>query len=259
MLKKMKKQLCSNGSNELNRSAIAEIDLKQSVVPDVVIPLGNGREIRLIPVDSIRFRRRNYRRMDARTWQALDRSFEKFGLFSAIIVCKGSGGDYYMVDGHHRLEMAKKKGYKWIPAFVFPEDVDLRDLDLAMLAFNITAEVDPDPYVELISDLAKDEAVVDDLSLFTGMDFDTIKKLTEEYDYETNEDNLDATAVTTEGKVKGRHIQRFLMVPLPKPVAEKVQQLMDALGIETPTELVNTAIEHIFREVIGTDNNDSET
>jgi hypothetical protein len=254
MLKKMKKQLCSNGSNELNRSAIAEIDLKQSVVPDVVIPLGNGREIRLIPVDSIRFRRRNYRRMDARTWQALDRSFEKFGLFSAIIVCKGSGGDYYMVDGHHRLEMAKKKGYKWIPAFVFPEGVDPKDLDLAMLAFNITAEVEPEPYIELISDLAKDEIAVDDLSLFTGMNTDTIVNLLTHYrdEYDNGSDN----GVQPKHKA---HIQRFLMVPLPKPVAEKVQQLMDALGIETPAELVSTAIEHIFKEVIGTDNNDSET
>jgi len=239
---------------------MAEIDLKQSVVPNVVIPLGGGKEVRLVPIDSIKYRRKNYRRMDARTWQALDRSFEKFGLFSGIIVYRGKDGNYYMVDGHHRLEMAKVKGYKWITAFVFPEEVNPRDLDLAMLAFNITAEIEPESYMELVSDLAKDETAVDDLSLFTGMDADTIMKLLTHYrdEYDNNGDNAGDNNVQLQHR-REAHIQRFMMVPLPRAVAEKVQQLMDALGIETPTELVNTAIEHIFKEVIGNNDNDTET
>jgi hypothetical protein len=260
MKAKIKRQPCDNSNSrgeELRQPAVAGIDLKQSVVPDVVIPLGNGKEIRLIPVDSVKFRRRNYRRMDARTWQALDRSFEKFGLASVILVHRGKDGGYYMVDGHHRLDMAKKKGYKWIPAFVFPEDVDPKDLDLAMLAFNITAEIDPDPYLDLVSDLMKEGADVEEVSLFTGLDESTINLMTDEG--EEGQPGDEMKFITSPPRERSSPaVGRLFVVTLPREYGIVVQKLCEQLGLTTPAEVVSLALDYVSKQ-LNIDNNDSET
>ena len=130
-----------------------------------------------VPLSSLVRRRENYRKMGDAERKALSASVGKFGFKTFVTVVEGNvPGTYEVVDGHHRWEIAEERGMESIPAVVLEKNFTSGELDLAMLAFNVSADIIPDVYVDYLNDV---QAVFgsDLVAEFTGVDRDFLESL----------------------------------------------------------------------------------
>lgn len=146
--------------------------------PEVkIIELAPGVRVGAIPLELIHPRRTNYRKMTREQEIQLRSSIDKFGFATLIALCEEPNGTFGIIDGHHRVAEARRRGMTNIPAVVL--SVSALDADLGMFSFNVTAETLPAEYYDFIKEL---QITVDqgELAKFTGLtvDFlDTIREL----------------------------------------------------------------------------------
>lgn len=125
-----------------------------------LVTIGNTR-VGTVNIDSITFRRQNYRKMTREQWKSLQSSIDKFGFKGFILVEEEADGKFGIVDGHHRYEALKSRGIKDIPIMVLDAN-DRTAADLAMLSFNVSGEIVPEAYFDFIKEL---QDVVDSAEL----------------------------------------------------------------------------------------------
>lgn len=153
---------------------------KSEAVPDVKkLPAGfhdfGGMKIGMVPTESLTRRRKNYRAMTEPELAALRNSVEKFGFKSFIVVAPGAEkGSYEVVDGHHRWQTAQGLNMPEVPVVLLEQDPN--GTDLAMLSFNVQADVIPDVYVDFLKELS-DKLGTEQLAAFTGIDDSFLKDL----------------------------------------------------------------------------------
>ena len=109
--------------------------------------------------------------MSDASYTALQASVRKFGFKSFILVTPGTEPNTFeVIDGHHRWRAAEDAGMATVPVVVIGRDeADTTALDLAMLSFNVTADILPEVYLDMLREL--DEKVgAATLAELTGMD-----------------------------------------------------------------------------------------
>lgn len=106
-----------------------------------------------VPLAKLVRRRDNFRKMTPQQKAALQASINASGMQSFIAVVKNPDGTYGIVDGHHRMEELTSRGVQNVPVVVLPEQTSKEEADLAMLSFNVSAEIVDDKFSELLIDL----------------------------------------------------------------------------------------------------------
>lgn len=135
-----------------------------------------GMKLGMVPTASLSRRRTNYRAMPESSMAALRNSVEKFGFKSFIVVAPGKEKDTYeVVDGHHRWETAQSLNMPEVPVVMLEQDSN--GTDLAMLSFNVQADVIPDVYVDFLKEMT-DKIGTETLASFTGISDDFLSDLT---------------------------------------------------------------------------------
>lgn len=111
-----------------------------------------GLSVGLVPLSRLVQRRTNYRQMSERDYDALKNAISTFGFSTVIAVRLASDGEHYeVIDGHHRWRAAAELGMNAVPAALVSTDDDMADV--AMLSFNVSADVLPDVLMEMLRDM----------------------------------------------------------------------------------------------------------
>jgi len=92
-------------------------------------------EIRIVPIENL-YVIRHQRKPSAYHVKHLVNSIERIGFIVPIIVVKGEGENYMIIDGQHRFLAAKELGIRELPVIVVPEK-----LAQLMMNFNIEKEL----------------------------------------------------------------------------------------------------------------------
>lgn len=106
-----------------------------------------------VPLELLTKRRENYRKMNKVQRDALRASMKNLGFQSFIQVVKRPDGTYGIIDGHHRVEELHAMGATVAPVILLPEGTTERQADLAMLSFNVSADIKDDVFSSMILDL----------------------------------------------------------------------------------------------------------
>lgn len=113
-------------------------------------------------------RRTNYRQMDSESYSTLKASMDANGFRSFVLVGKApNSGEYEILDGHHRWQAAQDMGMESIPVVLLEANEDAKDL--AMLSFNVTADILPEVYLDLLSEM-NDRVGPEVLARYTAVD-----------------------------------------------------------------------------------------
>jgi hypothetical protein len=132
-----------------------------------------------VPTSSLVRRRNNFRRMSPEVAAALKANIERQGFQSLIVVQESTTpGVYEIIDGHHRWEAAQALERETVPVVVL-KDLSKADADIAMLSFNVSADVLADEFYSLVRDIQAQVGEAD-LSLLTGLNEDFLKTLNTE-------------------------------------------------------------------------------
>jgi hypothetical protein len=136
----------------------------------------------LLPTTCLTQRSKNYQRMSEAAFAALRASMADNGAASFILVAETKArGVFEVLDGHHRWQAAEAEGIAEVPVVLWTKrstaDQDEVGRDLAMLQFNVRAEVDAGAFVNRLHDLSlrMDKAA---LSLRTAVAPEFIASLT---------------------------------------------------------------------------------
>lgn len=133
----------------------------------------------LLPTSCLIQRSENYQQMSESAFAALKASMQDNGAASFILVAETkTAGVFEVLDGHHRWQAAEETGIAEVPAVLWNGKGAKDDVsrDLAMLQFNIRADVRADKYVERMHALAL-KLDTSELSLRTGVAADFIDSL----------------------------------------------------------------------------------
>lgn len=129
-----------------------------------------GLKIGAVPLTALVQRRTNHQRMTAESFTALQNAVQRFGFQSAIVVIEGERrGTFEVIDGHHRWDAAIAAGMKVIPAILVDKGLANGGDLVAMLSFNLKAELVPEDYLGLLREIS---AVMptEEIGRFTGLD-----------------------------------------------------------------------------------------
>ena len=130
-----------------------------------------------VPLALLRRRRNNYRKMASAEFAALQASVAKHGFQSLIVVeeSKTEPGCFDVIDGHHRWEALEKLGRLTAPVVVIG-GLSKGEADLAMMTFNVSAEILPDEFYALVRDVQAQLGETE-LATFTGLNEDFLRSL----------------------------------------------------------------------------------
>jgi hypothetical protein len=200
-------------------------------------------KIGMVPTAKLQRRRTNYRAMTDPELAALRNSVEKFGFKSFIVVTKGKEDDTYdVVDGHHRWQTAQSLKMENVPVVMLEQDAN--GTDLAMLSFNVQADVIPDVYVDFLKELS-DRLGPDTLAAFTGIDDAFLKDLGATLQaVNVGEINLGTGAEDdTSDRSRGSAIN--ISLPSTPEIESILKQMMEVFRVNTPAEAVLAALKHL--------------
>jgi len=134
---------------------------------------------------------------------ALAASVRKFGFKTFVTVVEGEvPGTFAVVDGHHRWEVAEAEGIDTIPVVLLDKDLQEREVDLAMLSFNVSADIIPEVYVDYLNDV-QSAFGADMASQFTGVDRKFLESLSHDCARTLDDLGLGADASDAVGAVHG--------------------------------------------------------
>lgn len=135
--------------------------------------LGEMR-VGMVPMDKLRRRGTNYRKMTDEQRTVLSRSVQRFGMKSFILVAENDDDTFDVIDGHHRWEAGQEAELEAMPVVVLDKNAD--QSDLAALTFNVSAEIIPEEYVSRLRDLAS-QFDVTELALDLGVNAEALVQL----------------------------------------------------------------------------------
>lgn len=121
----------------------------------------------LVEIERLHQRRDNPRRMSEDEYAALQRSVERFGFSTFIVVVEDAPGSFGVVDGHHRWKLARETGMKRVPVVVLKDDGAYTDL--AMLTFNVGGSPDEAVFVDFLAELTRSLGAME-VAGFTALD-----------------------------------------------------------------------------------------
>jgi hypothetical protein len=182
----------------------------------------NKIKVGSVPIDKLVRLRTNYREQSSAQRQAMDKSTEKFGFQSLIVVSKLPDGTYSVIDGHHREDVLRFKGAKMAPVILLPEGMAAADLDLGRIAFNISAEVKDDEFASLLRDILSAGGDMHEVATISTVSDKFLEELTRKLDSEPIADTseLDREVLDT-GSTKKRKTPRFKVVVLTDTESEE--------------------------------------
>ena len=197
-------------------------------------------QVGLVPTAALRQRRPNYRQMKDADFEALKASVARFGFKSFILVTVGvEAGTYEVVDGHHRWKTAVEKGIPQVPVVLLTAD-EAGDggLDFAMLSFNVTADILPDVYLDVLKELG-DKYGGEEVGKFTGLTEAFIADLVTTLDATTLTDITDESKLTSDSS-RGR--SQAVLLPNTKEVQDLVAEAQTLMHVNTAAEAVLIAL-----------------
>lgn len=183
----------------------------------------NGLQVAPLPIHKIKKRRANFRKMTAEDYNALKANIRRYGFKSLIAVQRLPNGDYELIDGHHRLQAVTELGYEVVPAALF-SNLNRSEADLQMIAMNLSAQVLPDEFFNIMRD-AQEGLGADLVGELTGVDPSFLNALNEQ------------TSKLLEQPVAG--------VEQPPPPPPKPRASKPALPVTPRLEQLLTAARHI--------------
>lgn len=187
-----------------------------------------------VPLDLLRQRRTNYRKMNDSEMSALRASVGKFGFKTFIVVTTGDEpGTYDVVDGHHRWAVAKERNMTDVPVVVLDKEMGKDSLDLAMLSFNVTADIIPEVYVDFLHDLGKSFGP-EMVSEFTGVDVDFLNNLSSSFDTAMRSIEEGSSTETGEGDMDKSRASFSVSIPATAENQALLKEVMLRLGLPTP-------------------------
>ena len=142
-------------------------------VPEGFIQLGD-LTIGMVPLDQIVQRRVNYREMTPEAFTTLRKSIGRLGFKSFVLAARREDGKFEVLDGHHRWAAAQEQGMGALPVVLLDGTED--EADLAMLSFNVTADIKPDLYMEFLQEMNA-RVGSDVLAQFTALDPEFLREL----------------------------------------------------------------------------------
>lgn len=217
-----------------------------------IVELGKNFKVGMVSLSEITTRRQNYRRMTPEQRKALEASMRKLGFQAPVIVQEVDGGRYAIIDGHHRVDVARKLGITEIPVVILPKNLSDADLDLAMLSFNITGEIEPEPYLKLLIDLSK-EFSLDTLAEFTAIPLDELEAAVSlEGIEETPIDEEEAEKQKPNPRVRNywKTAGEFVAVlPNTPAVKEALDTIKTTFCVESTNEAVVEAVFYLAKQI----------
>lgn len=124
---------------------------------------------KMLPIDLLEENPRNPNILSEDLYERLKRAISRFGFVQPILVAKGKNGKYIVVDGNHRLKVARELGIKEIPAVITNDDVRAQSISMNKLRGTLDGNI----VAELLAELQKDGWELPDLTL-TGFSEDEI-------------------------------------------------------------------------------------
>ena len=203
-----------------------------------------GMKLGMVPTSSLTRRRTNYRAMPEASMAALRNSVEKFGFKSFIVVAPGKqDGTFEVVDGHHRWETAQSLNMPEVPVVMLEQDSN--GTDLAMLSFNVQADVIPDVYVDFLKEMT-DKIGTDTLASFTGITDDFLADLTKTLQQvNIGEINLGTgQADDTADRSRGNALN--VSLPSTSEVTKLLAYFKDVFKTPTDSDTILTALKHLY-------------
>jgi len=178
----------------------------------------------------------------------LRKSIESFGFKSLIAVEPYDDGTFGVLDGHHRWEAAQAMGLKEVPVVLIDSDED--GFDLAMLSFNVTADIIPDVYLDFLSEL--DSRVGPEmLASFTALDEGFLKDLGDTLSNADLDIDLGLNDATHD---RSRGGSLTIILPATPEVKAMLATLRSRFGVPTDAEACLSAL----REVLGEGDEDDD-
>lgn len=183
--------------------------------------------------------------------ETLQASMSRFGFKTLILVAPVEGG-FEVLDGHHRWEQAKERGMEHIPAIIM-EDPDADMADLAMLSFNVTAEIIPDVYLDFLKEL--DLRVGSEvLAQFTSLDAGFLEDLTATLSNPNLDMDLGMDEDDAQDRTRGTGIN--VVLPATSEMRLLLDRVKDTYGLSTDADACVAALRHTLRQG---DSDDSAT
>jgi len=203
-----------------------------------------GMKIGMVATEQLVRRRTNYRAMTEPELAALRNSVEKFGFKSFIVVAPGKEKDTYeVVDGHHRWQTAQSLNMPNVPVVMLEQDAN--GTDLAMLSFNVQADVIPDVYVDFLKELT-DKLGTETLAAFTGIDDSFLKDLGATLQQvKVGDIDLGTGSAEDAGSDRSRGAAINVSFPSTPEVAELLAWLQEVFKSKTPADALLAAMRHL--------------
>ncbi len=200
-----------------------------------------GMKIGMVETKKLVRRRTNYRAMTDAERAALKTSVEKFGFKSFIVVAPGKEKDTFeVVDGHHRWQTAQDLQMAQVPVVMLEQDAN--GTDLAMLSFNVQADVIPDVYVDFLQELNA-RVGSQTLAAFTGIDDAFLADLGKTLEQvKVGEINLGTGTAEETGADRSRGAAVHLSLPSTDEVNALLQQMQTTFKAATPSDAVLAAL-----------------
>lgn len=195
-------------------------------------------EVGLVPLSQITTRRDNYRKMSSLQMQALRKSIDRFG-FKTLVAVERTKTGFAIIDGHHRVDVLREKGAESVPVVILEPNHSKDELDLAMVTFNITGDVMPDKFYDLITELEASLGL-EEVAEATAVSVDFLSELrrAEAAAHEAAEDIPET--VTEQGTKKGKGKKRLMAIMI-----GGAPWLIEVPGDLAPTKEVYTVAEDL--------------
>lgn len=197
-----------------------------------------------VPLSSLKQRRANFRKMRPEVFDSLKEAIKHVGFQSLIVVQEGQEKDTFdVIDGHHRWQALSALNHKTAPVVILPKNAT--NADLAMLSFNLNAEVLPDAYFDLVRSVQKDlgEAIT---ASQTGLNEDFLRSLNEE----VKKTELPSFEKGSEAPASNTKRKRDTVKSWDAHVDQKTRTLLQQVAQQVPKNALNTALQNLLRNLL---------